>query len=340
MVEGGSGRFDLRRSGPFRLLSAEPPILYMADWATREPRAAIHRVFRHLRRRRTYILYAPSWHLDSPSVLRQTEQHLRAHLRRHPEHRVVVLCATDTARAALEGLGLPAIFCNKNCLADQRIYRPLPDVSKVYDAVYTARLSPFKRHELAAGVKSLALIASVYEGRIDPTYGRAVREALAHAHWFNDPFAPAFRVLEPAQVVLALSRCRVGLCLSAAEGQMKGSIEYLLCGLPVVSTPSLGGRDVFFDEACAQIVEPTPDAVRRGVEAMVRRSIPPEMIRQHTLDRIGAHRRRLIALVQEIYAGEGVTRDFAAEWERVYCNYLVDYRIEYPEVIAALDGAK
>ena len=44
---------------------------------------------------------------------------------------------------------------------------------------------------------------------------------------------------------------QVGLCLSKSEGAMFASIEYLLCGLPIVSTKSVGGRDIFFtDENC------------------------------------------------------------------------------------------
>lgn len=42
------------------------------------------------------------------------------------------------------------------------------------------------------------------------------------------------------------SRC--GLILSAEEGACFAAMEYLLCGLPVVTTPNIGGRDEFFDK--------------------------------------------------------------------------------------------
>ena len=44
-----------------------------------------------------------------------------------------------------------------------------------------------------------------------------------------------------------LNQCKVGIILSEVEGANYASIQYLLAGLPVVSTKSKGGRDVFFD---------------------------------------------------------------------------------------------
>ena len=72
-----------------------------------------------------------------------------------------------------------------------------------------------------------------------------------------------------------LSRARVGLCLSEEEGAMFASIEYLLCGLPVVSTPNMGGRDFFFDEKFSQTVDPSEEAVRVGVEKMISLRLDP-----------------------------------------------------------------
>ena len=75
------------------------------------------------------------------------------------------------------------------------------------------------------------------------------------------------------------NQAAVGLCLSAVEGAMYSSMEYLMAGLPIVSTPSLGGRDVYFDPDYCLIVEPEPAAIRRAVERLRDRAIPREEIR-------------------------------------------------------------
>jgi glycosyltransferase involved in cell wall biosynthesis len=149
---------------------------------------------------------------------------------------------------------------------------------------------------------------------------------LAHAHFFNRSENGEFEKLTPLQINQALSQCGVGLCLSAEEGAMYASVEYLLAGLPVVTTPSLGGRDVFFDDEIALTVEPVPEAVKAGVDEMITRNISPALIRQRTVGRLHEHRRTFISLIQSIYDREGVVRSFAEEWEGLFSNKLLKNR--------------
>ena len=55
----------------------------------------------------------------------------------------------------------------------------------------------------------------------------------------------------------------VGGVFSEEEGACWASSEYLLCGLPVVSTHSRGGRDVWYSGHNSLIVEPTQARARR-----------------------------------------------------------------------------
>jgi glycosyltransferase involved in cell wall biosynthesis len=107
---------------------------------------------------------------------------------------------------------------------------------------------------------------------------------------------------------------------------MYSSVQYLLSGLPVVSTRSLGGRDVFFDREYVLIVEDEEEAVRRGVKELIEKRIPAQRIRHKTLEKMRDHRLRLISLVQEIYRQEGVKRDFASEWNEVFFNKLLKWQ--------------
>ena len=82
-------------------------------------------------------------------------------------------------------------------------------------------------------------------------------------------------------------------------------MEYLLAGLPVVSTPSRGGRDVFFDPDYCIICEPDPVAVRLAVEQLQARNLPREEIRNRTLEKIAPLRRRFVELVDELLVEMG-----------------------------------
>jgi len=323
--------------GAYLLLAADPPILYVADWVIRGRAFGIDRIFRGLRRRRAYFFVRLTWsHETRPYAVDQLRDWYVLHRRRFPGHRIIWLCNTRAEESLFHEKQLEALFCSNSAFSDERIYRPLPGVERAFDAVYDARISAFKRHPLAAAVPSLALISKRVGETDIAAYEDETRRALAHAHWFNDPFRPDFAVLTPDEVNECLNRCSVGLCLSAQEGAMMASIQYLLAGLPVVSTPSTGGRDVFYDDEFTRIVDETPEAVARGVAELIERRIPPQRVRAFALERAMEHRRRLVAFVQDIYDAEGVPRDFAAEWPHLFRNYLLDPDTDDAEILARI----
>jgi glycosyltransferase involved in cell wall biosynthesis len=127
-------------------------------------------------------------------------------------------------------------------------------------------------------------------------------------------FTATFNNLPEDQVVAKLNNSNVGLMLSEEEGACYANTEYLLCGLLVVSTPSRGGRDEFYDSFTAVICEPDQDAVHDAVELALARlksgEITPEVIRTRTLDRIAAFRNTLAGSLCEKQQRFGLNIDF------------------------------
>jgi glycosyltransferase involved in cell wall biosynthesis len=75
-----------------------------------------------------------------------------------------------------------------------------------------------------------------------------------------------------------------GLILSKIEGVCRASSEYLLTGLPVVSTPSKGGRDVWYDKDNSLIVDPDECQVAEAVAEFMARPRDPSSIRDRYLN--------------------------------------------------------
>ena len=78
----------------------------------------------------------------------------------------------------------------------------------------------------------------------------------------------AYRFLPAEDIAELMNRSSVGLCLSLVEGAMRASMEYRLCGTPVVSTPSIGGRDRYFTGPHVRLVDEQPDAVAAAVREL------------------------------------------------------------------------
>ena len=89
-----------------------------------------------------------------------------------------------------------------------------------------------------------------------------------------------FPLLLPKKVCQAINMAKVGVMLSAKEGASYASVEYLLAGIPVVSTISQGGRDVFFDKRFCRIVPSNPKAIKYAVNSMIKKNISPKYFLQ------------------------------------------------------------
>jgi hypothetical protein len=111
-----------------------------------------------------------------------------------------------------------------------------------------------------------------------------------------------------------LNRAGVGLCLSEREGPMFASVEYLLSGLPIVTTPSTGGRDVYHDEEYCWTVPLDPRSVADSVRALGARAMPRAYVRARTLERLRLDRARFLGLINAILDEDGSTRRLSGSW--------------------------
>lgn len=286
--------------------------------------------FDALARKRVYFLCWVSWDMDRdvkgfkewfPKIMAE-------HRARYPRHEFIYLANSLNQCRVFQEMNFRAIFVNHNALVDERIFTVLDGCPKKYDAIYNAALAPYKQHQLAAAISSLALI-TYFKGE-HPKYCDDIAAALKHAAWLNfesgELDRAQYKPIPKANVHQWLNQAKVGLCLSESEGAMFASMEYLLCGLPIVSTPSLGGRDVFFDEEYVRIVEATREAVNEGVHDIVQRHISPFYVRQKTLAKVAEHRARLVELVVEISASEGKSISGEDTHQRLFSEDILQMR--------------
>jgi hypothetical protein len=239
------------------------------------------------------------------------------HRWRWPKHKFVFLCNTAKEEALLRETGEVAVFLNHNILMSESDFHPIAGEPLCFDAVYNGRLHPQKRHELSILVDRCAMIfahtfmeSEAYEKELIARHAR-----VAPGHRFINEFQNGVpETLEPPAINLIYNQSAVGLALSEVEGAMYASIEYLLSGLPVVSTPNRGGRDVYFDDDYCITAEPNPRAVRHAVAALKNRNIPRHYVRAKTLEKIERDRVRFRALLQSVIGHNGGSAAFGGGW--------------------------
>lgn len=259
----------------------------------------------------------PNWTLERPAVVEQIRKDLVWFAKVCPNHELIFLCNTEEERRLIAGVGGTAIFSNHNLVISEDVFRPLPDVPVEFDAVYNGRISHTKRHYLAFEIERLVHVTSSI-GELPPAGDRAFLrrlQAQSPLHSIANPLVDGLPGrLTSVEVNHVYNRAAVGLCLSAVEGAMYSSMEYLLAGLPIVSMPSIGGRDVYFDPDYCIIGEPEPVAIRGAVERLRDRAIPREEIRGRTLERVKAERLELMAYLSALKQGMGSDDPPFSEW--------------------------
>lgn len=190
-------------------------------------------------------------------------------------------------RDRVEG-GVPnPLFINQNAFIDENVFNIINGIRKEFDAIYNGRLRPVKRHFLAKEVGENYKLALLV-GHHTSTVGN-----ISETEVPNNVFRNQVHLKKP-QVVELLNKSRVGLALSGAEGACFASSEYLLCGVPVVSTFCSGGRQEWYNDYNSIVTPPDPAAVNKAVAELLNNPRDPYEVRRSHLEMMYAHRQKFI----------------------------------------------
>ena len=183
--------------------------------------------------------------------------------------------------------GFQGDIINQNAWLDEKAIAQHLGKEKIYDGIYVEFNKKSKRPQLAAQVSPLALVTKANHGKSFPD--------TPPYKYLNE------QQLSPTEMWEKINQSHCGLVLSAEEGACQTSSEYLLCGIPVVSTSSLGGRDMWYRENNSIICEATVDAVASAVEKFVQNPPDAKRIRQQHIEQAQQYREKFIQVVADVF---------------------------------------
>ena len=276
----------------YTILSRRPPVLAAFDSDFERKMDAFVAFARE--NRGTVVLLQLGYEHETPELAAHLGEVVRGFVEAVPGSRVIAMGNYDKECAALEAVGVETRLIQQNCFLDERRYRPMGR-ARPYDAAYVARLTPCKRHELmppgmAPKLLLMGCATKIYDSERE--YANMVYTRYAAARIM--PVFSGARISE----YLGLAKC--GLVLSAREGASFCSSEYLLCGLPVVDTPALGGRHVLYPDEFVRYVDSTPESVGEGIEHWVASRPDPWKVRAAWLAKAEPHREAFRRLMREL----------------------------------------
>ena len=222
---------------------------------------------------------------------------------------IIFLCPDiDCILWALE-YGFNAILCNHNCFIDYNIFTITNDI-KIYDAVMNCRPELWKRPFLAEKVNNLAYIKGASYGEKSYDFTKL------NCKYMNEIFIPC------TDVVNIYNKSSCGLIFSYSEGACYSSSEYLLCGLPVISTFSKGGRDTWYNKNNSIIVEANEEQVKEAIELCIKNIneniFNREQIRNVHIILSNQMRNNFIEYTQTIFNKHDINIDAKEHWNKMY----------------------
>jgi glycosyltransferase involved in cell wall biosynthesis len=243
------------------------------------------------------VFFHPPWHVGVRYALR-----LLVQTRKLKSNGVdVVICANQKSEVRLlRVLGVRCVYLNQNLHLPENLYRPVERVDNRYDAVYTAQARPFKRMHLAKDVSRLYVLTYGAKSNSDGENDLLASEPLLVEADFNKGF-----IHDKEEISRLYAAASCGLALSKKEGAMWASMEYLMAGLPVVTTKNIGGRNRYFQPSYAKEVSDSSEEVKKAVDFFVQNPPDRKMIRESVLEMVEADRKSFLDMVNKLAQERG-----------------------------------
>ena len=280
------------------------------------------------------------WSHESLEAVRRVQYFYNQHKLLYPKHQVHILCNTLEEKRLLFHVTPHVHFINQNTLLDERLFPPAPSGPRPFDVVYNGRLIWMKRQHLLSALDGRIGLFGDTSLQTEWDYFQVLQKKIPHArmmHFQHQPYVKDITLYDTIpfapyeELAGRLNQAATGAILSRAEGANYASAEYLLCGLPVVSTPSEGGRDVFFDPRYCRIVPPSAPKIKKAVEELIAMKIEPEFVRQETLKKMQPHRERFREILFRIHRKFRIEIDKEKYWDGVFVNKMLEFGSKFPE---------
>jgi hypothetical protein len=236
-----------------------------------------------------------------------------------------IFCApTHDTYEQITRQGYSCILLNHNAFLDYNLYN-ITDSEKIYNAVINSRPFWWKRIYLAKEITNLACILGDDWAK-DETSWHEYKEWSHTDIWNKVNLQKVIEIYNHSHCGLILSGNTGDNQQQLKEGANYSSSEYLLCGLPVVTTPNQGGRNYWFDNYNSITCEPTQKSVKHAAMKLVKKlktgQIKKEKIRADQIDKINKARLEYIKRTQKLFNMYSLNIDASQYFNNNFTNKL------------------
>lgn len=206
--------------------------------------------------------------------------------RRNYYAQCIILCNSQIEKKTCDKIKVYSAFVNKNCFIDENLYIIDETIEKKYDGIYSTSFNNRKRLDLCNNLNNIAILLK---------YNETPNELISSFNIINE------KTINSNEIYKYYNQAKFGLCLITQDDSSNASAEYLLCGLPVISVTSYGGRNVWYNNYNSIIIDPTKESLLKGIEVCLNKietgKFNSELIRRKQIILMSEFRSKFIKIV-------------------------------------------
>jgi len=215
-----------------------------------------------------------------------------------------ILCAPsiEALNILKNNFKCPIVLASHNAFIDETIYNINP-LEKKYDMIINSCFEKYKRRHLANLIQNIIHIGYYQSTNNNEMY--TPKTGFCPNFMKEERNIKNYKHIDIDDCVKYYNSSKVGGIFSQVEGACFSSGEYLLCGLPVVSTYCSGGREHWYNEENSILCNPTEIDVKNAFDKAINNlktgKFNPQKIRQLHLDEMENHRNNLTYAVINLF---------------------------------------
>lgn len=236
-----------------------------------------------------HVFILTSW-FETPNAIKILES--------NPSYEITILANSMQEKEYFEKRTTrDVLFCNHNAFLNEHVFDIIGNVPKRHDLIVDSAFHEYKNVERANRIKETLHIGyfkrDMMTKVVIPTYGKLANFTNANGK---------YKRLPKPQINAHYNESRVAGIFSLTEGSCFASSQYLLAGLPVISTRSEGGRDIWYNEFNSIMCENDDESVYNAHQLAMKKLESGEFnarqIRDLHLRQMDEHRNRLIEYIK------------------------------------------
>jgi hypothetical protein len=189
------------------------------------------------------------------------------------------------------------VYANQNAFINEDRFVIQPAVEKKYDMVLSACFRNYKNIKFAENITNTVHVGYKNGANLEyvPSFGTLANFPP------NSTDMKDYRWINTKELVQIYNSAHCGGIFSEREGSCYASTEYMLCGLPTLSTPCMGGREIYYNPQTSILCKPTKEGITEAhAEFMRNRHMyDGATIRESTLTIMKGFRDKLTDFVKD-----------------------------------------